>query len=104
MTRETEEAVDSSLRTSRRRLKGRTIRTWIPRLASAMFIATGILSLRYIVDVLPMILAGAVDIRHFAWVALGGSSSFLAFVLAWRAYQLGEHPAEGSLFSVGHSA
>lgn len=67
---------------------------WIPRLAAALFVVTGILSMHFIADVLPMILAGAVDLRHFAWVALGSSASFLAFVLAWRAYQLRRPLAE----------
>ncbi len=37
-----------------------------------------------------MILAGAWDLRHFAWVTLGGSAAFLSLALALYAYRLGK--------------
>lgn len=71
----------------------RALRRWLPRLSSVLFVVTGILSLHFIVDVMPMILAGAWDLRHFVWVAFGGSAAFLSFVLARYAYRLGKRTA-----------
>lgn len=90
------ERTAGSVRTIRERMghpEGLRVRRWISRFAAVLFIASGILQLHFIVLGLPMIAAGALDLLHIDLVVWGASSSFLAFVVAWRVYLMGRRPA-----------